>query len=43
MGEGSSVVTAAAWATAVAQLQFLAWELLYAMSVAIKEKKIPAL
>ena len=36
VGAGPSVVTAAAWVTAAAQVQSLAWELLHAVGVAKK-------
>ena len=37
--KGSGVATAASWVTAVARIQFLAWELPYAVGAAIKKKK----
>ena len=39
VSQGSIVVTAAAWVTAMAQVQSPAWELPYALGVAIKKKK----
>ena len=37
MVKGSGVITTAAWATAVAQIQSLAWELPYDVGVAMKK------
>ena len=37
MGEGSGVVTAVAWVTAVARVQALAWELLHVAGMAKKK------
>ena len=39
MGEGSGVVTAVAWVTAVARVQALAWELLHVAGM-VKKKKM---
>ena len=39
--KGSGVATAAAQIAAAAQIQSLAWELSYAMGVAIKKQKTP--
>ena len=38
--KGSGLVTAEVQITAVAPIQFLAWELPYAMDAALKKKKI---
>ena len=38
VGWGSGVVTAAAWISAMAQVQSLAWELLHTMGIAKKKK-----
>ena len=39
-GEGFGIVTAMVWVASAAQVQSLAWELLNAMGVAKKKKKI---
>ena len=39
LGKGFSIAAAVAWVTAVAQIQYLAWELPYAVGPAIKKKK----
>ena len=39
-GYGSGIVTAAPWATAVAWIHSLAWELPHAGRMALKKKKI---
>ena len=39
LGKGFSIAAAVAWVTAVAQIQYLAWELPHAVGPAIKKKK----
>ena len=41
--KGSSIATAVAWVAVAPQIQSLAWELPYALGVAIKFKKIKIL
>ena len=39
MGEGSGIVIAVAWVTALVQVQFLGQEFPYALAIAKREKK----